>query len=373
MPYRKIKKVCPSCKKQKEIPADSIFCSKKCYKDSVAVTPKTLDQADTEAHLRSQIRQLNGDLSKIREVRGLVKEAAASVAAAVVAAEPIKKLDIQKSKGQETMAAVLKLSDWHIGEVISAAETDGFGEFNWAIAQYRVQNMVNGFIKWVKVHRTALNIPNLHIFAEGDWVSGDIHYELKVTNEFPLPVQTAHSGRLLGRVIELLAPHFDEVIVEEVAGDNHGRMQPKPQFKQRGDNNMGYLVYAIANAYVQKLGNVEVRQHQSIAQVVDVVGQKFLLSHGDTIRGWMGIPYYGMERSRGREAVKRMQTDQGFDYLSCGHWHVPAIIAGNILVNGSLSGTSEFDHGCGRHAEPSQVSFLVHPKHGYYDWVPWKV
>jgi hypothetical protein len=43
-----------------------------------------------------------------------------------------------------------------------------------------------------------------------------------------------------------------------------------------------------------------------------------------------------------------------FDYISIGHWHVPAIIDGNILVNGNLPGTTEFDHIQGRHAAPSQ-------------------
>jgi hypothetical protein len=40
-------------------------------------------------------------------------------------------------------------------------------------------------------------------------------------------------------------------------------------------------------------------------------------------------------------------------------------------MNGSLSGTTEFDHSCGRHAAPAQTSFLVHPKYGIFDFVPW--
>ena len=35
-----------------------------------------------------------------------------------------------------------------------------------------------------------------------------------------------------------------------------------------------------------------------------------------------------------------------------------------VGVANSLSGTSELDHGMGRHAEPCQVAFLVHPKYG---------
>lgn len=89
--------------------------------------------------------------------------------------------------------------------------------------------------------------------------------------------------------------------------------------------------------------------------------------------GQAGIPYYGMERDRAREAMKRQHTEKGFDYISIGHWHVPAIIGGNILVNGSLPGTTEFDHLVGRHASPAQVSFMVHPKFGLFNWVAWKL
>jgi hypothetical protein len=94
-----------------------------------------------------------------------------------------------------------------------------------------------------------------------------------------------------------------------------------------------------------------------------------------------------MERERGREAAKRMQAmmdterglaeqyqkEIGFDFVSCGHWHVPGVVSGNILINGSLTGTDEFDHGCGRHAPSAQVSFLVHPNHKIFNWTPWTV
>src|SRR6266581_4307027 len=75
-----------------------------------------------------------------------------------------------------------------------------------------------------------------------------------------------------------------------------------------------------------------------------------------------------MDTVRGFE---NYQKDVGFDYMSVGHWHVPGVVSGNILINGSLSGTDEFDHGCGRHAPPAQVSFLVHPKHKIFGWTAW--
>ena len=49
---------------------------------------------------------------------------------------------------------------------------------------------------------------------------------------------------------------------------------------------------------------------------------------------------------------------------------VASFIEGMTIVNGSLSGTSEFDHSCGRHASPCQVAYLMHGKHGLFNLVP---
>ena len=134
---------------------------------------------------------------------------------------------------------------------------------------------------------------------------------------------------------------------------------------------MMFAVYAVTNAFLRQHKNIEIVQPLAAKQLVDIGGWKFLSEHGDTTKAWMGIPFYGIERARAREAVRRMRTDLGFDYISIGHWHVPGIVSGNILINGSLSGTSEYDHIAGRHALPAQVSFLVHKKYGLFNWVAW--
>jgi len=46
-----------------------------------------------------------------------------------------------------------------------------------------------------------------------------------------------------------------------------------------------------------------------------------LLLHGEDIKGWMNIPFYGLERSDAR--YKEMLHDFGisYDYYHCGHHH----------------------------------------------------
>jgi len=193
-----------------------------------------------------------------------------------------------------------------------------------------------------------------------------------VTNEFPIPVQSAKAGLLMGEVISRLAAEFNKVTVYQVGADNHGRLTRKPQAKQKFANSMSYVVNAIMEANLAKNGNVEVIVAQGMKYVATIAGWKFLITHGDTVKSWMGIPYYGIERDRAREAVKRMNTELNFHYQSLGHWHVAGWISGSILINGSLSGTSEFDHGAGRVGVPSQAAFMVHPTHGVFNFVPFK-
>jgi len=315
-----------------------------------------------------QLEAANKDL---RLKVGAQKELGNEIGAALRAADRFPRYTYAKPQvSKSSVVPALMLSDWHIGEVIQYDEMEGFNEFNQQIAEDRIFGIVDSFLKWVEVQRKIYKISKLSVIALGDWVSGNIHAELLATNEFPLPVQTAKAGMLLGEVMCRLASHFDEVEVNEVGADNHGRLQPKPQAKQKSANSMSYLVHTIANQYSGKQGNITYKEAAGIKMIATIANHNFLLEHGDTVKAFMGIPYYGMNRERGREAIKRMGTTKEFDYMGIGHWHVPGFIEGAVIVNGSLSGTTEFDHSVGRHSDPCQVAFMVHPKHGVFNWTP---
>jgi hypothetical protein len=174
----------------------------------------------------------------------------------------------------------------------------------------------------------------------------------------------------MGEAFRILCSHFKSVVAIECGADNHGRLQKKPQGKQKALNNMSYLVHHIANASADKCSNFHPIMSNGMKLCESVNGKRFLVEHGDTIKSHMGFPWYSLARSIGREALRRMQTDCGFDYYSIAHFHTPNLIEGRTIVNGALSGTSEFDHACGRHAQPCQIAFLVHPIHGIFDFTP---
>ena len=330
-------------------------------------------------HWKRRAQLAERAVDRLMRDRATFSQIAKEIVGAVEAAVPAKLVDSPNKGSNKRVAAVVKASDWQIGEVISAAETDGFGRFCYKTAEQRVARLQRKIIEWVQMHRRAgFAVDELHVFSEADLVSGNIHYELEVTNEFPAPVAAVKAGMLLAAFIEGLAANVAKIHVHEVNHDNHGRFTRKNQAKQGGKNNWSYIAHTIANQNLSKYvadGRIFTHLAESPKLIADVMGKKFLLAHGHHIMGQMGIPFYGMERDKAREAVKRMHqpASKRFHYISIGHWHVPAIISGNILVNGNLPGTTEFDHMQGRHAGPSQVSFMVHPKHGLFDWTAWKL
>ena len=346
---------------------------KKAPKQEVMSLVEAAERGDIIATLRAQIREKEGLLRKYREDRGGLIEVARSIAEAVKAVSPYPahKFKVPEHSSSE-IVAVANISDLHVGEVTRPAETGGFGAFNHDIAQARFFSYVDSLIAWVTLNRRSYTIRELRILGIGDYVSGDIHAELKATNEFPLPVQTARSGAMIAEGVRRLAQHFERVVFEGVGADNHGRLQPKPQAKQKATNNMSYLVQALVAAYLSDHKNVKLIQHEDMAPLVDIAGHGVIVTHGDTMKGVLGIPYYGMERAKSREASRRMLSRTAFSYMNIGHWHVPGLISGNIIVNGSLSGTTEFDHSCGRHSDPCQVSYLMHPVHGMFNFTAWR-
>ena len=263
------------------------------------------------------------------------------------------------------------MTDWHYGAVTQKDEVDGFGEFNPDIAEARIERLGEAIIKKTLTQRHGYDVPHLHILGTADFISGGIHQELLTTNAFPEPVQAVRCGYALGALIAMFSEHFQTVTADIVTLDNHGRLTKKPQAAEGGLNNWCYVVAEIAKRHVENHKNVDFRIHAKPSALVTIGPEKYLCFHGHQIKGWSGIPYYGLDRRVAMEAVKRMGLpDVAFTKLVSGHLH-HAVNGMTWNLGGSLSGTDAFDHSCGRHAKPHQTSWFVHDEHGEFDFSRW--
>ena len=336
------------------------------------ITPPT----DRERHLREQVAELEHRLANTKSGTGEIQEAMAQVLAAVKVASPPPRLPVKRpatrSEAKSPVTHVVHLSDWHIGEVTQAEATEGMGKYNWATACERVGKLGGQIADHTNILRHAYRVDCAHILGTADWVSGDIHDELLRTNEFPAPVQAVNAGFLLGAFLVRMAGEFPRVEVDLLTAGNHDRLTRKCQSAEGGLNSWGYVVCEIARQYVSACANVNLRVHTSLSKVVAVSNLRYLLYHGHRIQGHYGIPFYGIERRKQKEAMARMNLpdEKHFDRIVIGHFHT-SLNHEHWMIGGSLSGTNEFDHEQGRSSPPHQTSWMVHPKHGEFSWQRW--
>ena len=293
---------------------------------------------------------------------------------------PILYVPTKKSKSQmPKICAVAQNSDWHTGEVQDNDEVEGFNEYNPEVQDKRIERLDRVTLDWVTYHRHSYIVEDLHVLATGDMISGDIHRELSVTNAYPVPVQVVEAAKKFAKSVAFKSQHFNKVIVHYITDDNHSRLTIKPQMKDGGKNSFNYLVGILAEQYLSKYSNVEFNIYPLHEKVVEVGGRRYLIAHGADIKGWMGVPWYSIERKLGREAKARMEiamneigTEQtrmkeiGFHKYIFGHWHTN-FDSDSYACSASLSGTSAYDHAAGRYSLPGQPVWMVSAKHGDFD------
>lgn len=279
-----------------------------------------------------------------------------------------------RNKVKSPITPVGQGTDSHMGAVQKADEIEFFNEYNPELCKKRNIGFITSMLDWIVLHRNAYFIPKCHMVYTGDLISGDIHDELRVTNAFPAPKQ-AEAAKVHAQQIALLAPHFEQVIVDFLTEDNHSRLTKKPQAKEAGINSYGYLIAEFMRAYLEKHSNVVFNVHAMHEKVVSISNMNYLLTHLHSVKAWMGIPWYGIERRVAREATARqslimkdikLAKEIGFDKVVGGHFHSP-FNSQLYSCGGSVSGTDAYDHAAGRHAKPSQSTWMIHPKHGEFN------
>lgn len=333
--------------------------------------------------LRRQLKDKDKILDSYRKEHGKLENFFRPVREQIVPITPIKQVfqGQKESKVESPCVICAQISDGHLGEIQQPSEIENFNEYNVEICTERQMNYMHKILNWTELHRHSYTINEIAVLVTGDLIAGDIHDELKITSAFPSPVQCVEAGKLLAQQMMLLAPHFKKVTIHFIVEDNHARLTRKPQSKEAGMNSFNYVVGEIAKAYLKHHKNVEFNIYPQLEKVVNVNGRQYLICHGHNARGWMGIPWYGIQRQASKESMARMSEimkdfqrakEIGFHKYILGHWHTPfnfPLYSGC----GSVSGTSTYDHKEGRHSEPSQSAWCVHPKHGEFDRTDFKL
>ena len=127
---------------------------------------------------------------------------------------------------------------------------------------------------------------------------------------------------------------------------------------------------------VDNKGNRRIKFNHSTAQwaLVERMNWRFLLMHGDTIKSYLTMPWYGaVRKSAGFQSMLQARlsdkyTGPAFDYMMVGHHHSAGMIETNdseIIFNSSWVGGNEFANNIvNANNSPTQWFFSLNSKHG---------
>ena len=329
----------------------------------------SLERASSEAHY---YKRLYKEAIKERTLQDTLVEAIREIAPSIpkVTVETLIPRSYEVQRGSET--DVLQLSDLHGGEVVSLEETMGLSSFDMTILNRRLDLLFRKVLELVEIRRSALYIPKLLIAELGDLLSGDIHAELVRTNIDHVMNLATRIAFLVSQGIAFIAPHFERIDVECVVG-NHPRLYDKPSYKEKYIN-WDYLCYQWQAVFCSSLSNVYFHIPKSPFSLTKVENTKVLIWHGDQIKSWAGIPWYGIERAALRLRELLQSQNRTYDALLLGHFHNEALVAkatGPIVINGSVKGGDEFSLGSYQSInKPSQNLLFFHNKNGYIGGQP---
>jgi predicted phosphodiesterase len=354
--------LCSFCNEIKRIRArkDQKFCSVECSKKSrvmfgpeVKATSDEFDIDDIpespEIIVQQYCKKNNQLLVKNKNLQTEVKllknsinfsENITHVLKSGIRALPIiKSITTYKKTSSQTHEeeAVLMLSDLHAAEIVSALETDNFGEYNFEIFCLRMQELFDSIIRITDIQRKGgAKLDVLNVFSLGDLISGEIHLELLRTNEFPLITSAFQVSTVLAQFLAKLSVHFKEIKFYGVNG-NHDRLTQEKVMKGRYDDT-ARIIYETLPLLTAKYSNIKYTIPKSPFTVVNVYDWKYLLTHGDLKIS--GAVYTGMEKLNKEFQMIYMKRG-GFDLLCTGHYHNPASLDG-VLMNGALVGAGEY-------------------------------
>jgi len=307
------------------------------------LTSKNDFTKDQYRELQFENKRLSSRLVKIAAVQENIIEAITSTCKALPSENP-PKIDVGKApKRYPEERAVLNISDSQIGSYVSKYLTGGLCEYNKTEFVKRIKRLTHNMLEITRIQRTGgVPVKKLNLHFLGDVVQGESIYPgqgfyldaLLLEQTFEL------ASRFVFDVIIPLSREFEQVEIFCIPG-NHGR-QAGPRNSSR-EANWDYVAYIFWRQLLKEYKHIKLYISQSPFLIYELFpGQLHALIHGNQAKGWMGFPYYGIDRVFGR--LKTL-TNLPIQYLYHGHHHQPASMDAHIgrkIGNGSIEGGSEY-------------------------------
>lgn len=262
------------------------------------------------------------------------------------------------------------LSDDHEEVVILNIGDAHFGRYVTDRMQEKVNELYKAVTKVVAIHRSAYKVKTLVINMLGDLVDGEgIYSSQSHEQKFYLMEQMYRYGSpMICNLLNQLSNEFEEIIINTIPG-NHGRSGTSRTNNPNVELNYDTIMYEQMKAMTAGNPRISWNITWDWYQVVEVLGWNFMLHHGDKIRSWMNIPFYGIINKGMRW---KGSLPEEWDFMFMGHFHTTHELKWNdfrIYGSGTWLDNDKFALGeLGMDSATEQSMFGVSKKRG----ITWK-
>lgn len=251
-------------------------------------------------------------------------------------------------------------SDAHVGEKTDETHVQMLARYNVDLYKKRLARWLEKIILFREQDKNSLGLNKLTAFFLGDQVGGEAIYQgQQFYLDLALVDQLFTSVEEESNVFLTLASVFPEIEIFCVPG-NHGRPGQKGANHYR--TNFDYIFYRSLKSALRHQPNVKVYVSESPMMLIQEGEYKVIMNHGDNVKSWAGIPFYGLERQ-----FQRLHSLFGtvVDIELVAHHHQPLNICDRIIMNGSFPGGSDMSINVMSLSNiPSQKIFYFHHYYG---------
>lgn len=269
------------------------------------------------------------------------------------------------SSGLSETVPVLLLSDWHWEEPVLAGAVRGINEYNPTIYKERFNRLIRKAVNLVNYRRkTNTRIDEMVIWFGGDFITGHIHDENKMTSAVSPPeASIVAQGDLKFLIEEILRLTGIKRLIIPCNVGNHARTTEKTWIGTMARTNFEAMIYHS----LQMIFKNDPRVHFILPagqfteyRVFDKFNIRF--SHGDAIKFGGGI---GGLMVPMKKRIAAWNADHNEAYMDCmGHWHTFTPNR-RFIVNGSMIGYNTYAQWLGFAPEdPIQTLFYIERQHG---------
>lgn len=285
---------------------------------------------------------------------------------------PNYKVFVRDKDGLPHRSIVIPIYDQQYGQLVRSMDViGGKGEYNLAIFDARLQRWLDGVIGNIRDYATAHTIDEVIFVMGGDHVEGD---EIFAGQAWQLELDPCRQVWTLSQKMTTAFKTLIKFLKEEIGvpyialygvDDNHGKVGGKKKGATPVTYSWNWLFQTILHDNLRAEPIDQFAIEPAGAIFFYAAGIEFQAIHGQNIKGWGGIPFYGIQR---QDAKSVRAHSRIFRYGLMGHIHQPAEITvgtgAEWIVSGDWVGGNNLSTMITAVSRPQQKLLYVAPKWG---------